>query len=109
MYIVFDHDFFENMCSPIYFILDIVNNKFQYFNLSTIFAPGNKILMYYYQYGDSLKFILNLINDVGVNELYILHCFGSSLACLDHINNIVSIYGYYAWEIMIKEQFVQIQ
>ena len=52
--------------------------------------------------------ILNLINYGGANGLYIL-LFGSNLTCLDHINSIVPIYGYYVLRGHNRKQFDQIE
>lgn len=46
---------------------------------------------------------------MGANELYVLHCFGSSLACLDCISSTLSIYGYYVLRDHERKQFVQIE
>lgn len=73
------------------------------------FASGNKVSMYWCKRGDSLKSTLNLLSYVSINELCTLHCFGSSLACLDHSNSVVSFYGYYVLKDHDRKQLVQIE
>lgn len=104
--IVFDHDIFEAFTNPFH------PGHFQKQHLIFLslvwLASRNKVSMHWCKYGDSLKSALNLISYVSINELYILHCFGRSLACLDHSNNVVSIYGYYVLKDPSRKQFVQI-
>lgn len=108
MVIILDHYFLEKCIHQSSSPWTFLTITFAILKLNVIFASRNKTSMYCCQYGNSLESISDLINYVGANELYILHCFGSSLICLDHINSIVSIYGYYVLRGHDRKQFVQI-